>query len=740
VAAALVLVAAFVAPARFVAPVAAQSGAVTDPAGDALKDCDPASTPGPGIAPAMDVVEASGMVEKDGLSFHITTQGDIGAYFDSLPPSAAFVVEVELRKGTSVRLIDELHEGIRRTYIDAGALREWSRALLETTYERQTISVFVTEVQQPSIDWLWGLSAYNMPTPDTFYCDQVGRGPDGSPTLPLTTAPVATSTPTDTPTSTPSAATTGAPSAVASLLPTSAPQPTPGVSPGPSPAPSSGEGGPDLLFPTALVLLGASTLAGIAGIAGALGRGPAPPGGGVGPLLETIPRVDCRELRSRCEEARRAAEAASQAARDARAAAERARADCDAARRRLVEAEAALQAAEADRPDENSWIEGGGRRITTHDLRLKSAASQAAWDAYQRGEMTAQGLEAEWRRLGEEGALDELRRADAESRAARQAKARADADAARAAEQAAWAAADEADAALAAAEQAASEARAQAEAACRAADECEKQQREEEAAAAAGGAAGDGGRAGGGGRPGGPGGPGRTTTGTPPGAPETPETPDEPTPSEPPGTEDDHDEAHHCCPGGVWAGYGFTTGGIVAILGYESLVGELYCVADPSKRVAFKASFPRLGIGLGGEAAGTAIVVWGQDHADAAAKAMEGILGGLDGDLSVGIPFAKAAKAGRSGWQVHRLLKRFEQLRKAGGMVTREAVKELVEGAGKGTARSLSGQSATNVVSGAESVAPGGVVIPLGPGLQAGLWWKLGGSVEITSIDCCSCG
>ena len=221
-----------------------------------------------------------------------------------------------------------------------------------------------------------------------------------------------------------------------------------------------------------------------------------------------------------------------------------------------------------------------------------------------------------------------------------------------------------------------------------------------------------------------PGGPGTTATGP---GPETPR------------TEEEEDEAHHCCPGGVWAGYGLSSGGIFFLFGYESLIGELYCVADPSKSVTFKVSFFRVGIGLGGEGGGAAIVVWGQDHADAAGNAMKGIEAGLDGDFSVGIPFAKAAKAGKKGIEVYRLIKRFEQLKKAGGAVTKEAVKELVVGAGKGTARSLGGQTATNVISGAESVAPGGVVIPFGPGLQAGLWWKPGGTVEITSIECCTC-
>ena len=713
------------------APAAAQDGAVTDPANDSLANCDLTATPGPGVAPAMDIVEASATIEKDRLSFRITTRDEIAAYFDSEPPSAAFVIDVEPRKGERVSIIDEIHQGVRRTYVDPGAFSEWARAVIDRTYERKSITVIVTEIPTPSYDWTWGLSAFNIPTDDRFFCDRLGIGPDGTARLPFVTAPQPTPSPTPTQAPTPSAtpATTvvssPAPTAVETPLPTAAATPAPTVAtPAPAtpvatPAPAT-PGGPIDATTVGLGLLGVLTVAGVAGMAGARLQNPPAPGPG-----QTEAKPDCDELRRRCDEARRAAEAAEQAARDARARADRGRADCDAARGRRAEAEAALRAAEGDVPDESSWVEGGGRRITTHDLRLKSAASQAAWDAYQRGDLSAQQLEAEWRRLGEEGALEEMRRRDDEAREARQAKARADAEAAREGEKAACAGAERAAADATAAEQAAAEARARAEEACRAADECEKQKREEEAAAAAaaaGGATGTAaGPAGGDGPPGGPG-----TTATGPG----PDTP---------GTEQRREEAHHCCPGGVWAGYGLTTGGMFFIGGYESLVCELYCVADPSKSVTLKATLWRWGIGLGGEAAGTAIVVWGQDHADAAGEAMKGILSGIDGDFSVGIPFAKAAKAGKKGWEVYRLLKRFAELKKAGGAVTKEAVKELVVGAGKGTARSLGGQTATNVISGAESVAPGGVVIPFGPGLQAGLWWKPGGTVEITSIECCTC-
>jgi len=56
-------------------------------------------------------------------------------------------------------------------------------------------------------------------------------------------------------------------------------------------------------------------------------------------------------------------------------------------------------------------------------LKLKRDAAKEAWQRYRRGEITAQQLEAEWRRLETPEALEELRKKDQETRGARKAEA-----------------------------------------------------------------------------------------------------------------------------------------------------------------------------------------------------------------------------------------------------------------------------------------------------------------------------
>jgi hypothetical protein len=89
----------------------------------------------------------------------------------------------------------------------------------------------------------------------------------------------------------------------------------------------------------------------------------------------------------------------------------------NAAQKALSDAEAALPAAGALSAEE-SWIMDAetGRRIDSRDLRLRRSASQKAWQRYKAGEITASELEAEWARLGEDKALDELRKADEQRR------------------------------------------------------------------------------------------------------------------------------------------------------------------------------------------------------------------------------------------------------------------------------------------------------------------------------------
>lgn len=181
---------------------------------------------------------------------------------------------------------------------------------------------------------------------------------------------------------------------------------------------------------------------------------------------------DCSELRARCEKLRAEAEQAEEAARSERERASRARRACDEAKDARARAVAALAEAE-NPPDERSWAESEGRRITSHDLRLRRAAAQRSWAKYQSGEISAQQLESEWEQQGESEALEELREQDRAAREFRAAKARRELEEARAREEKlcpeASTAEQEADSAATRSE----EARAAADAACRAADECE---------------------------------------------------------------------------------------------------------------------------------------------------------------------------------------------------------------------------------------------------------------------------
>lgn len=195
-------------------------------------------------------------------------------------------------------------------------------------------------------------------------------------------------------------------------------------------------------------------------------------GTGTGVSQEEKSKRDCSELRARCEKLRAEAKQAEEAARSARAQAEKARSSCDEARKARERAEAELEKAEQP-PDEGSWAESEGRRITSHDLRLQRGAAQQAWEKYRSGEISAQELESEWEQQGESEALEELRKKDREQREFRKAKARRELEEARAKEKRTCPEASEAEKGSAKAAARAEEANAAADTACRAADKCE---------------------------------------------------------------------------------------------------------------------------------------------------------------------------------------------------------------------------------------------------------------------------
>lgn len=119
----------------------------------------------------------------------------------------------------------------------------------------------------------------------------------------------------------------------------------------------------------------------------------------------------CQELIDECDKAKAAAEAAEAEAKSAREDADKANLEQENAQERLDKAEKNLDKITQDKTDDSgAWVEMDGRRITSMDLKLKSDASKALWEQYQNGEIDAKSLEDAWKELGEDSALDELRK------------------------------------------------------------------------------------------------------------------------------------------------------------------------------------------------------------------------------------------------------------------------------------------------------------------------------------------
>lgn len=147
------------------------------------------------------------------------------------------------------------------------------------------------------------------------------------------------------------------------------------------------------------------------------------------------PEDPCAGIREKLREAEKAAiekaemaERADAKAEEAQAEAQRVKKELDRARIERERTEKAVEEAKRE-PEEGSWIEshvmGERRRITEHDLRLRRDASKQAWNDYRSGKIGAQELEERWKKLGEDDALEELRKRDEETRAALKNEARA---------------------------------------------------------------------------------------------------------------------------------------------------------------------------------------------------------------------------------------------------------------------------------------------------------------------------
>ncbi len=246
---------------------------------------------------------------------------------------------------------------------------------------------------------------------------------------------------------------------------------------------------------------------------------------------------------------------------------------------------------------------------------------------------------------------------------------------------------------------------------------------------------------------------GGTATSQPPQGPSAPTDPaPEPTP-EP-----------DCCPSGTWIGINVFSGGILAVGGMEWGLIHLVCLDNPDRTALVSWQGGRLGLGLGAEiSAGLFVIFGGPKHPNELEKLVESTLSGVDFDLSLGTSWTKLAKAGvKSGRSLKKLKslkeaveqvkdgsKALNKARKAGNIeeATRisaknaEVLKDLVR---DGTAGKLVDGLAEVTTKGGISAGQTkgtGVHIPLGIGLQAGVWYTGWINATLQSWDGCEkCG
>ncbi|MBI4260968.1 MAG: hypothetical protein HY658_10420 [Actinobacteria bacterium] len=200
---------------------------------------------------------------------------------------------------------------------------------------------------------------------------------------------------------------------------------------------------------------------------------------------------------------------------------------------------------------------------------------------------------------------------------------------------------------------------------------------------------------------------------------------------------------HGCCWCGIWIGVGIRSGGMLFLVGYESLLVVMYCACDPSKSVTLEFTSWRLGVGLGGEAGAAVVVVQGEDHATGVAEQVKKKVAGIGGDLSVGIPISKLAKVGVKGKKIVDVVKALDAAYKAERAANPQLLKWLLKEAAQGAATGGGASAGGDVIEDlkGDEPLPDDFVIPLGPGLQAGLWYnpEAWTSVEVNAIECCTC-
>ncbi len=362
--------------------------------------------------------------------------------------------------------------------------------------------------------------------------------------------------------------------------------------------------------------------------------------------------------------------------------------------------------------DDGGWIEESGRpetRITQRDLHLRREALGEVWEQYQAGEMDVEQVEEAWKRADTPAFREETRAKDAAARARL----------------------EQLDARVAEAREAALKACAEAESTeAEASAACER--------AAAAKAAYDA---------------CMNAAAPPPAEPVPPAPPTAPTPpptgpgiappptdpgSTPPPEEDDEDPV--CCPEGNWVGYGWTTGGIFGF-GVESTIAHFICLCDTGKWITMASRSLRAGLALGGETSLFVAYMWGVEHtAKVPVVWADKSAGGWDFDVSLGPSVTKGLKTvakdvGKgAGWDY---LKWAARNKVAPSDLDPRRIGEVVGGA-KGLASSAAKGAAKDVAVG-QQLDPQLIVVPVGVGLQVGVWHKWCESVRVSTYRSCGC-
>lgn len=215
------------------------------------------------------------------------------------------------------------------------------------------------------------------------------------------------------------------------------------------------------------------------------------------------------------------------------------------------------------------------------------------------------------------------------------------------------------------------------------------------------------------------------------------------------------------CPSGNWIGINIFSGGILFVGGVEWGLIYLVCIDNPDRTAIVSWRGARGGLGLGAEiSGGLFLVLGGPKHPNELEKSIESILSGVDFDLSLGASWTKLAKAGvKAGTNVKSLKTAVEGVRDASKALDKahnagnieeatrisamnaDVLKQLVrDGTAGKLVDELAEVSVKSGLSGAQTQGSG-VNIPLGVGLQAGVWYTGWVSAMLQSWDGCEeCG